>query len=318
LIELVFKGFKQKLDHWAINAGYSTLAPPDPDAHQKTELERILADKDFLQPRRHLPELQFPNRWQFEFDSSVQLCCPESNGVRGWFLKAEKNWKSKPLTILVHGWNAEMHYQFVLPRLARRLRRGGISTMAFELPLHSHRRPQPPHRIRNFISDDLPTMLHATRQSLADIHSILLWARAQGCPKVAIWGFSLGAWLAGLYLTVSGASDAGILTAPVTSMTLAIRELAFCAPIRAALKVATLDTAFLDLDLRQPLISPGNILLQEGEYDSFVSHATCERFARAWGITEWISAKQSHISILLSGPAMQDGVDWLGRKMIQG
>jgi dienelactone hydrolase len=307
----VFKRFKQKLDHWAINAGYSTLPCPDPNPDQKSELDAILRDQNFFRPKQRVPELKFTNRWQFEFDSPVQLCCPENNRVHGWFLNAGKDWTKRPLVILMHGWNAELHYEMILPRLARRLRRHGMNAMAFELPLHSQRRPRSPHLVRNFISDHLPTMLHATRQSIMDIHSLLLWAKKQGCPGVAVWGFSLGAWLAGIYLTVSTDPDAGILTTPVTSITEAIDGLAFCGPIRAALNVAPIDTKFLDLDARHPVVPIEKILLQQAEYDSFVSHKSYEHFAQRWGITEWIRAKHSHISILVSGRAMQDGVDWL-------
>jgi predicted alpha/beta-fold hydrolase len=192
----VFKRFKQKLDLWAINASYSTLAPPQPDPTQINELHTILKSPDFFQPPDSAAKLHFFNKWQFAFDSSVSLCCPENNRVNGWFIPCGKDWRSRPLVLLLHGWNAEMHYEFILPRLGKRLRKRGMNTIAFELPLHSQRRPSASYRIRNFISDHLPTMLQATRQSLADIHSILLWAKKEGCPGVAVWGFSLGAWLA--------------------------------------------------------------------------------------------------------------------------
>jgi len=305
----VFKRFKQKLDLWAINASYSTLAPPQPDPTQINELHTILKSPDFFQPPDSAAKLHFFNKWQFAFDSSVSLCCPENNRVNGWFIPCGKDWRSRPLVLLLHGWNAEMHYEFILPRLGKRLRKRGMNTIAFELPMHSQRRPSASYRIRNFISDHLPTMLQATRQSLADIHSILLWAKKEGCPGVALWGFSLGAWLAGLYVTVSPQADAAVLTTPITNMTEAIRDLGFCSPIRAALGVAPIGTDFLDLENRRPLISNEKIILQEADYDTFVTHGSYERFASAWGITDWLRGPQSHISILASGKEMQRGVD---------
>ena len=307
----MFKRFKQKLDDWAINAGYSTLPCPNPAPGQKEELAAILQKEGFFEAVEKVPELKFINSWQFEFQSAVEVCCPENNRVHGWFVRAKGDWKSRPLVVLVHGWNAELHYQYILPKVAKRLSRAGINTIAFELPLHSLRRPQKPFPIRNFISDHLPTVLQATRQSISDMHALVLWAKAQGCPKVAVWGFSLGAWLAGLYVTVNHRCDAAVLTTPVTDMSAAIEHLAFCAPIRAALKMAPMDTRFLDLNTRRPQLDANKVLLQEADYDNFIAHASYEQFARDWGLTQWLHAKQSHISILVSGRAMQEGVDWL-------
>lgn len=307
----MFKSIKQKIDRWAINAAAASLPKPCPDPAQAGELEAILEDPNFFNPPSIIPSLEFTNRWEFQFESAVKLCCPENNRVHGWFFRAGNNWRERPLTILIHGWNAETQYKMFLPSLGRRLQRAGINAMAFELPLHTHRRPKPPHPVRDFISDHVPTMLQATRQSIADLHALVQWAKNEGCPKVGCWGFSLGGWLGGLYGTVTPAADAIVLTIPVTSMSDAIRDLAFCHPIRAAMEVVPLRTDFLDLENRKLLVNPKNLLLQEGGYDSFVKRSTYERLAGKWGIQDWVILKESHISSLVSRHSMKQGTLWL-------
>jgi pimeloyl-ACP methyl ester carboxylesterase len=314
----VFKWFKQKLDHWAITAACSTLPSPDPDPNQAAELNRILENPDFFTPPERVADVTFSNEREFEFNSSVELYIAENNRVHGWFLRQGADWQKHPLVILLHGWNAEMYYQYVLPKLGRRLVRLGVNALAFELPLHSQRRPKPPHRVQNFISDDLPVMLGACKQSLADVHSLLLWAKAQGCPKVGCWGFSLGGWLAGMYATVKPSADAVVLSTAVTSLSDAIRDLAFCHPIRATLQVVPMDTRQLDLENRRPQVAPEKILLQEGAYDSFISRESYERLARAWHLSNWLICRESHISILTSKRAMKQGARWVADKLSQG
>ena len=311
----MFKRFKEKLDHWAINAGYATLAEPHADPEQRDELEKILAQDDFFVPKDVPADLVFTNRWQFEAESSVKVLTEQNNRIHGWFLKAGKRWQEKPLLIFVHGWNAELHYQMVLPRAGRKLIRKGINAVAFELPLHSQRRPGANEKVRNFISDNVPVMLQATRQSIADMHSILLWAKSEGCPKVAVWGFSLGGWLSGMYGTLKADAAALVLTTPIISMSDAIASLAFCKPVRSALAVAPMQTDFLDLPNRQVQLAPDAILLQEAEYDQFIPRGTYKELAEKWGTSNGICSPQSHISILLSSKAMQAGVDWLAKRL---
>jgi pimeloyl-ACP methyl ester carboxylesterase len=307
----VFKRFKQGLDRWAINAATAALPAPAPNPAQINEINAILARPDFFVPTDQVANVRFANRFEFDFDSPVQLCCPENNRGHGWFMRTSGDWRSRPVVILIHGWNAQLHYEMLLPRLARRLRRMGINSLAFELPLHSQRRPGKEHPVGDFISDEVPTMLGATRQALADIHALLLWAKKEGCPKVACWGFSLGGWLSGLYGTVTNSADALVLTTPVTSMSEAIRDLPFCHPIRETLKVAPFPTHSLDLENRPLLIPPQNLLLQEGAYDSFIKRSTFERLAAAWHLQHWQVLKESHISILVSRSSMKAAAEWV-------
>jgi len=135
----------------------------------------------------------------FQFSSSVQSSAPCCNTVYGRLYPVTKDWEHRPTAVLLHGWNAEVCYQRMFPRLAVRLNRAGINAAMFELPYHMRRRPRS-GPVTDFISADLVAMVEAARQSVADTRSIMAWLRDQGAKSVGVWGFSLGAWIAGIVL----------------------------------------------------------------------------------------------------------------------
>jgi alpha-beta hydrolase superfamily lysophospholipase len=187
----------------------------------------------------------------------------------------------------------------------------GLNAILFELPYHLRRRPKAPAAVRDFISDNLAGMLMATRQAIADIEAIALWRRAEGSNGVAVWGFSLGAWLAGLHLTQSTTPAAAVLTTPVSDMKLAIETLPFCFPVRAALELTVAPVERLNLTAHRPRIAAGKILMTEALYDEFVPSITLATLAREWKLPAWQKLPQSHISILLSRRSMGLAMDWL-------
>ena len=316
----MLRRFKQRLDRWAIQVGAATLPSPMPRPDQAPEIETIIRNNSFLVPSHSsvpavILEEGPQHRLSFRFPSQVETPFPENNVARGWLVPSGRNWKGKPLVLLVHGWNAELHYRHVLPRVARKLANKGMNAAAIELPFHSHRRPAPPAVVRNFISDDIPMMLQATRQAIADLNLFLRWAREQGCPSVALWGFSLGGWLAGLHACVSDAQDAAVLTTPVPDMDEAIRTLLFCAPIRAALRTVSVDLTWLNLTSRTPVIPASRVLLHQADYDAFVSPEGYQALADAWGGIARKRDLQSHISILVSRKSNRSCIDWLAREL---
>ena len=199
--------------------------------------------------------------------------------------------------------------------MARALNKRGLNAALLELPFHLHRRP-PDGAMRDFISDDLPGMIDATRQSITDIDSLARWAKAQGCPKIAVWGFSLGAWLAGLYVCQNTVCSAAVLTTPISNMAAAVRDLEFCHPIRACLDCSNLDLTRLNLTEYRPRISPAAIQVMQSNYDLFAPVNEYEDLARAWNLTRWEKVPQGHISVLISRRAMKRSVEWLGSQLL--
>jgi dienelactone hydrolase len=268
-------------------------------------------DASLLVPPEKPALLQFEGEHVFQFPSPVTSAASENNTVRGRLFPCGADWRNRPLVVIVHGWNAELHYRKVCPLLARGLNKRGMNAALIELPYHLQRRPTNGDASPDFICDNIPGMLNATRQAVADLNALLLWGKVQGCPQTALWGFSLGGWLSGLHVCVSKAQDAAVLAIPVSNLERAISELAFCHPIRAALKVAPIPTSGLNLASHTPRISPEKILLVEGLYDLFVPADTFKKLAEAWHLRGWMQVPQSHISTLFSPSAMRGTMDWL-------
>ncbi|MGZ8898564.1 MAG: alpha/beta hydrolase family protein [Limisphaerales bacterium] len=288
---------------------------PSPD--KVSTAREILRQTDFLRSPDQTAQLTRGPDNAFYFPSHITTALPRNDTVHGKLFLAGKSWANRPFVILVHGWNAELHYLYILPFVARALNRHGLNAALIELPLHLHRRPLAGNVMRDFISDDLPGMLLATRQAIADVHGLGKWAQAQGCPSVAIWGFSLGAWLAGLYICESALPAAAVLTTPISDLATAVRELSFCHPIRSSLNGTTLDLTPLNLTHHRPLIAPEAIQVMQSSYDLFAPAESYRDLAAAWRLNDWEKQPQGHISVLTSRRAMNNSIHWLEKRLRQ-
>jgi dienelactone hydrolase len=311
----VLRGLKQWIDRGAINVAAKSLAPGKPDEARVLRAREMLADPELLRPIEETAKVTCGEKREFQFESTVRSGAGRNDTVHGKLFKAGESWAAKPLVILVHGWNAELHFLYVLPFVARALNRRGLNAALIELPFHLHRRPLDRNGMRDFISDDLPGMLKATRQALADIHALGRWAKARGCPSVGVWGFSLGAWLTGLYICQSDLARAAVLTTPVSNLACAVRDLAFCHPIRTGMNGSELNLSALNLTHHRPRINPAAIQLVESSYDLFVTKDSYRALADAWGLEDWNTQKQGHISVLTSRKAMKESISWLMGKL---
>lgn len=285
--------------------------PPD----LKRQVEGILGDPNFLSVSDvAAATVQFSDARHFTFRSPrVVSAAANNNVVHGKYFPAARN--SVGTVLLIHGWNAEYHYTYGLPWVAHHLNKAGLDGLMIELPFHSHRRPRAADIPANFISEDIPLMLRLVEQSLADFQAALLWAEQKSGGPVAVWGFSLGAWLAGLFCTESKAAAAAVLTTPVVRMDLTIEQLEFCEPIRRAMKDTPLELGSLNLAERQPRTEASRVLVVESVYDEFVPRETIHDMTEAWGGVETWSVPHGHISILCSGKVSLRTARWLREKL---
>jgi dienelactone hydrolase len=180
----------------------------------------------------------------------------------------------------------------------------------FELPYHYQRRPSQ-GEARNFISADVGRTMEAVHQALAEINSVVNWLSAQGCPRVALAGFSLGAWLGGLVACHNPGLSCAVLITPVSRVDRMIDEAAFCEPIRQALKSKPMDLRRLNLASHKPKLSRGNILMVVAEHDQFVPAKTSNELWEAWGNPELWTLPHGHITILTSSSMMKRATKWI-------
>ena len=302
------------IDRWVIRAAASRMPRPSgADAHAG-EARRLLEAPDFFAEMTPPAQMSFTGGKNFQFVSPVVTSSPENNLVTGRISRCGKHWRKRPAVVLLHGWNDRWGYRYRFPWLARHFVRRGINSVMFELPYHYQRRPSEGTE-RNFISEDIGRTMEAAHQALAEINSMVNWLLGQGCPRVSLLGFSLGAWLAGLAACHNPGISCAVLITPVSRMDRMIDETAFCEPLRQALKSKPMDLNRLNLASNKPKLTRGHLLLIIAEHDEFVPAETSKELWDAWGNPELWSAPHGHISILASTSMMKRASKWLGLRM---
>jgi dienelactone hydrolase len=310
--------FARLLDRWTIRTAAKMMRrlPQPPYCDTGIEAARLLAHPDLLASITTPPgDFTFADRESFSFSSSVRTPWAENNRVHGRFFPVGEDWRTRPVVLLLHGWNAEACYRLTFPTLAVEFNQLGVNVGMIELPYHSQRRPASAEAVKNFISDNLARMVEATSQAVADAQAFLNWASAQGCPQGGVWGFSLGAWLAGLLATVRPSLGCAVLTTPVCRLDETIQQLEFCDPIRRALIRTPLELSVLSLVHRQPKMAVERILIVEGRHDEFIHGSSVEALCESWKRSERWRVPHGHISILMSRRTMRDTVRWIADRL---
>lgn len=288
----------------------SVRPSPDGDAHVAEAIE-LLTRPTFFAPEVGAADVHLGSRDVLEFSSLVPSGCAENDRVRGKFFPTDGAWRKRPATILLHGWNAELQYQWMFPYWGQLLARAGVNAFTFELPYHASRKPRSRDAIRNFFSGDLRHVMRATHQALGDARSLARWLYAQGVPSVGLWGVSLGGWLAALASAHQGEFTNAVLVTPVVRMDRAFRELPFCEPMRSG--VAELDHgAFTALNAvtHRPLCGGDNVLVASSRHDLFAPAETIDELEQAWRAEVW-RFNHGHVTVLLSSRVMRRIVKWV-------
>jgi pimeloyl-ACP methyl ester carboxylesterase len=301
------------LDRFAIRSACGSVLPsPDGQSHSSEALA-LLRSPDFFSPAVETPQINFISKSRFEFASPIESGVKNNDLVPGRFEAAAKDWQTRPSVILLHGWNAELQYQWLCPFWAQLLARAGVNAFMFELPYHGARRPRQP--IQNFLSGNLLHVMRATRQSLADLRTLATWLREQGAPSVGVWGVSLGAWLAGLAAAHQPEIDLGVMVTPVVRMDRALRDLPFCDAIRDDLR--GLDEEFRPLNLvtHPARLTSDRMLVVASELDLFAPGETIDELTAAWRPEVW-KFQHGHISILLAAGVMRRIVKWIAARAV--
>lgn len=310
----MWRYFAKQLDRLAIRSACGSVLPsPDGQSHAERAAE-WLHRPDFFRPEVAAAPLQFTGTKSFEFPSAVRTGSGGENLVRGHCDLAAGDWRHRPSVILLHGWNAELQYEYQLPYWSRLLARQNVNGFRFDLPYHASRRPGAAEPIRNFFSGNLLHVARATHQAMADIRALALWLRAQGSPAVGLWGVSLGGWLGGMATAHQTEIDFAALLTPIVRMDRALSELEFCAAIRGQLRDLDRQFEALNLTLHRPACGPGNVLIVASDYDLFVPLDTINALETSWNQPEVWRLRHGHISILFSKRVMRRIANWLAAK----
>ena len=173
------------------------------------------------------------------------------------------------------------------------------------------RKPRERGAIRNFICDDVGAVLDSARQSIADCRALIRWLHEQGCPRIGVFGLSFGGWLTGLLSCHEPLLSYAILGTPINRMDRALRELAFCLPLKEKLEHHRLTVERFDLVSQKPLLSEDRLLLLESQHDLFAPAETIEELWRSWNKPDIWRVPHGHISVLFSTKVMGQVCRWM-------
>ena len=274
-----------------------------------TEAIEFLNGPNFIPAESKSAELEFKSKICFTFQSPRPCEFAENNIVHGRLYRRAKDWHKFPTLILLHGGLDFLNHRYRFPLMVPAIHRAGVNAATLVAPYHFQR------RVRRIDAFDHLRVAEAFAQAVAEIRALTGWLLGQGCPSIALFGFSLGGWLAGLTATRDSRRKAIVVAVPgVRRDYRATRgERVLWTPMRQALekqKAAreALDKTPMNLTLSQPVIPKENILLIQGCYDLLVEAEQTEELWQKW--------KQPEIWRLLHGHISWMGVPGLTGRML--
>jgi dienelactone hydrolase len=304
----------QALDRLAVSFAAARMPLWDGRDLRLDDAERLLQNFHPRLEKSAPAKIEFDGNVRFRFPSPRPTPYSVNNIVPGRFFRCGDRWQTKPLVLLLHGWNDSLNHHFHFPRHAQRLNAAGFNAATLQLPWQFDRRPRELGLWGNFLTADILRTAEGALQALADISAFLDWARAQGCPFVGLWGISLGGWLSGLTACADAQIDGAVLTVPLVRVDRLVNEVKFCESIRRVLADRPLNLQNLNLTAHRPMIDKSKIILIESEYDLFVPKETVEELWQSWQQPEIWRFPNGHISILYARDLPGRVVRWFAAK----
>src|SRR6185436_4058388 len=228
-------------------------------------------------------------------------------------LRAER-WQERPVIILLDG-SPSLGYHTVLPLIARRFNRAGFNVALLVAPYQLRRRPRRP------VEENCLEFARAVSQYVAEIRGLTGWLLDEGCPSVALVGFSFGGWLAGLTACSEPRIACAVLTVPGVRMRCS--QPVVWPRVREALEALrpaheAMDTTRLNLTLSTPVIPKENILLIVGIHDLFAEGQPYEELWQKWQQPEIWRLPHGHASAQLRLGLMGRVLPWLSPRLEAG
>ena len=281
------------------------------------EALEFLKGPDFASAETQAAQVEFHGPAHFRFPTPRPCEFAENNVAYGRLYRCSERWQVRPVIVLLHGKNNFIGYRFQFPLVARHCNRAGFNAATWVAPYHFRRHPR---QLRESSSPDYLRLAEATVQAVAELRALTGWLLAEGCPAVALWGNSMGGWLAGLTACRDARLAAAVLMKPAVRPNPSIGELILWPRLRAALRrlrVADemLEATPMNLTASQPAVAKGNILLIEGMHDLFTPPEPLENLWQTWGRPEIWRLPHGHISLSLR-PGLTDRViRWLAPRL---
>ena len=324
------------LDWWAIQFLTRMLPPALGSNPRLEEAIQFLNGPDFIPAESSPAQIKFEGPKHFHFPSPRPGNFAENNIVPGRLYRCVKRWQERPVIILLHGGGDFINHRIRFPLIARRCNRAGFNAATIELPYHFQRSPGrlsndatlnegpafPFSAARRLKERNIFRMAEAMAQGVADIRALTGWLLAEGCPTVALWGYSLGGWLAGMTACRDARIASIVLTAPGVRLNFEFAKLCLQPQIRKLGKTGiaafeALNRTPLNLTGVKPMIAVENILLMEAKHDLLVRENDVEALWQAWSQPEIWRLPHGHISWMLAPGINRRVLEWLAPRVNQ-
>jgi pimeloyl-ACP methyl ester carboxylesterase len=292
-----------KLMDWSAIQLVALMKPDKPYNPRLDEALQFLNSPDFVSADSQPALVEFDGPSHFRFPTPRPCDITENNLVHGRFYPCRDRWQDRPAIILLHGWGDSASYKLRFPLIARRCNRAGFNAAALVAPYHFQRRPR---QHKTFESGDCLLLAKATAQAIAEIRALTGWLLAEGCPAVALWGVSMGAWHAGMIACRDARLAAVVLAAPCPRLNPWVEKWAIRPGLRRKLSMRrelcdALNRTVLNLTLTQPVIPRERILLIEGIHDLMCWKQDIEDLWQAWGHSDIWRLPHGHIGVCCGG-----------------
>ena len=280
------------------------------------EAVEFLNEPNFIPAESKPAKLEFRSKIHFTFPSPRPCEFAENNVVHGRLYHRAREWQKFPTIVLLHGGGDFLSQRFGFPQRVPAIHRAGFNAATLIAPYHFQR------CVRRIETFDHLRVAEAFAQAVAEIRALTGWLIDQGGPAPALFGISLGGWLAGLTATRDLRLQAVVLAVPgVRRDYRATRgERVLWTPMRKALEkqkaaCEVLDKTPMNLTLSRPVIPNENILLIQGRYDLAVEAEQTEELWQKWKQPEIWRLPQGHISWMFSPGITRRVLCWLSPRL---
>jgi pimeloyl-ACP methyl ester carboxylesterase len=233
------------------------------------EALQFLKGPDFVSTDNQPARVEFNGSLHFRFPTPRPFEFQENNVVHGRLYRCAEGWQDRSVIILLAGWNDSASYNLRFPLIARRFNRAGFNVATLVPPYNFQRCPR---HLAAFDIGDCLLWAEMAAQAIAEIRGLTGWLLREGCPAVALWGYSAGASHAGMAVCHDARLAAIVMACPRVRYRPYVEQLAVRPRIRARLqRVSELCEALngtpLILTTTLPVIPKEKILLIEASHD---------------------------------------------------
>jgi pimeloyl-ACP methyl ester carboxylesterase len=289
-----------KFVDWLAIQAVTVMTPAQAQDPRLDEALQFLKGPEFIPGESQPAQIEFDGPRDFHFPTPRPCKFLENNTVHGRLYRCGERWRERPVVILLHGAGGTPDYHFRFPLMARRCNQVGFNAATLVAPCQLQRRPR---QLGGTLGcADCLQFAEATAQAISEIRALTGWLLAQGCPAVALWGYSQGAWYAGMTVCCDARLAAVVPVAPCVRMIPWVEQRAVRPPIRANLPMVSriceaLNLTAMNLTTTRPLIPREKILLIEGIHELICPKDEIEDLWQAWGRTDIWRLPHGHVGV---------------------